>query len=346
MTTTPEPRRYPHDASEPRHPRGVESVITCGVTEGTITPGQAERLRSLAAGAQADPAGHESPDGSRRHPVGSLVTEALGYLGGVIVIVGTALVVSQFWADVSDLTRLLIVGGVAVALLVAGALVPAGSGGVGTRLRAVLWMLAVGAVTGAASVLVYELLKTTHNWAPTLIGAITALVAVPLWACRPTILQQAVAAGAIALTLASAAAVVDVPWSLAALVVWLLGVLWVGLGWSGVLHPEQAAVAIGAIIAMVGAIMGMGSTAGPALALTAAVGLLALALHRRDLVLLAIASITVLVSLPTAVSRWFPTVGAAVVLLVVGALLVGAAIYTARHSGSGGPPDARARTAP
>lgn len=346
--TTPEQRSHSHGAAEPQRPDGVESVIARGVTEGTITSAQAERLLSLASGAQAHPAGRATPGRARPHPVGPLVTEALGYLGGVIVIVGASLVVSQFWADLTDLTRLVVVGGVAAALVVAGALVPAGLEDVGTRLRALLWTLAVGAVSGASSVLFYDILESTRNWAPTLIGAVTAVVAVALWVWRPTILQQAVAAGALALTLGSGAALLDVPWNLAALAVWLLGVLWLGLGWGGVLHPEQAAMAIGAIIAMVGAIMGMGDTAGPALGLTTAVGLVALALHRRNLVLLGIASISALVSLPTAVYLWFPTaVAAAATLILVGALLVGAALYTARRSGRGnGPPDALARTAP
>lgn len=214
-------------------------------------------------------------------------------------------------------------------------------------MRALLWMLAVAAVSGASSVLFYEILETTRNWAPTLIGAVTALVAVPLWAWRPTILQQAVAVGAMALTLGAGVALFDVRWNIVALALWLLGALWLGLGWGGVLRPKQAVMAIGAIIATVAAIMGMGGTAGPTLGLITTIGLVALALHRRDLVLLGIASISALVSLPTAVSRWFPNVGAAAALLVVGALLIGAAVYTARRSASesGGPPNAPAGTA-
>lgn len=348
MTITPEQHSQSHGASEPQHPGGVEWVIARGVGEGTITSAQAERLLSLASGGQSHPAGHGPPGRSRAaRPVGSLVTEALGYLGGVIVLVGASLVVSQFWADLTDLTRLVIVGGVAAALVVAGALVPAGLEGAGTRLRALLWTLAVGVVSGASSILFYDILENTQDWAPTLICAVAAVVAVSLWAWRPTILQQAVAAGALALTLGSGVALVDVPWIVVALAVWLFGVLWLGLGWGGALHPQQAAMAIGAIIAMVAAIMGMSATAGPALGLTTAVGLVALALHRRDLVLLGIASISALVSLPTAVYRWFPTVvAAAATLLVVGALLLGAAIYTARRSGrETSPPDAPASTA-
>lgn len=346
MTTAPKHGRQWRVASQPRHPCGVEDVLARGVAEKTISAAQAERLLSIASGAQTHPASAKPRDEQPRRPVGSMVTETLGYLGGVIVIVGAGLVVSQFWAELSELARVVIVGGVAIALVVAGALIPAALGGVRTRLCALLWTLAVGAVAGASSILFSEILGTPQNWAPTLIGGATALVAVSLWAWRSTILQQAVAVGAMALTIGSGAALVDVTWNIGALAVWLLGVLWIGLGWGGVLRPEPAVMAIGALTATFADILGMGGTAGPALGLITTIGLVALALHRRDLVLLGIASVSALISLPTAVSRWFPNVGAAAALLVVGALLVCAAVYTARRSGRGGgePPDAPAST--
>ena len=85
----------------------------------------------------------------------SLVTEALGYLGGIILLVGTILIGSQFWPALGAGGRLALVLLVAVGLLVAGALVPEGRGAVGNRLRAVLWALSVGALTGAAAILFY-----------------------------------------------------------------------------------------------------------------------------------------------------------------------------------------------
>jgi hypothetical protein len=64
----------------------------------------------------------------------SLVTEAVGYLGGVIVVVALGLITGQFWPSLPTSTRLALAGGVTVVLLAAGWAVPGRSGGPGRRL--------------------------------------------------------------------------------------------------------------------------------------------------------------------------------------------------------------------
>ena len=58
---------------------------------------------------------------SRRVPV---VSEALGYLGGILAVVGLVLLVGQYWPDLDTWARRLTASGIgALALLGAGALV-------------------------------------------------------------------------------------------------------------------------------------------------------------------------------------------------------------------------------
>ena len=84
----------------------VFALLEGWVSNGTITTEQAARMRVDIADVAPPSAGvREAVRGS------SLVTEALGYLGGVIILVASGLVTSWFWADVSTLVRLGLAGG-------------------------------------------------------------------------------------------------------------------------------------------------------------------------------------------------------------------------------------------
>ena len=102
-----------------------------------------------------------------------------------------------------------------------------------------------------------------------------------------------------------------------------VGVVWLALGWASVVKPSRAAMVMGAAIAFVGAGLVFGGQ-GPVWALLTAAGLVGVALHHRDLLILGIGSIGVLFSLPNLIYAWFPSVAAAALsLLVVGGLLGG-----------------------
>jgi hypothetical protein len=103
---------------------------------------------------------------------------------------------------------------------------------------------------------------------------------------------------------------------------------------------------IGAAIAFAGSQMFVVGGQGPIWGVLTAAGLVGVALRRRDLLILGIGALGLLFSLPNLIYEWFPSVAAAALsLLVVGGLLVTAAIYTARRKGpragtAGGPPTA------
>ncbi len=94
-----------------------------------------------------------SVPGRRRVPV---VAEALGYLGGILAMVGLALVVAQYWPDMALAGRLALSGAGAIGFLVAGALVHEPSDPALARLRGFLWLLATAATGLFAGVLVAD----------------------------------------------------------------------------------------------------------------------------------------------------------------------------------------------
>ena len=273
-------------------------------------------------------------------PVGqpSLVVEALGYLGGIILLVGAVLVASQLWPELGDGGQLAVVLGAAVALLVAGAVLPSSLGDTGTRLRAVLWSLSVGAFSAALGTFFYDVLDLSGPDAaatavPPLMAALATAYALALWFWRPNVLQLAVAACGSAFAAGLTVGALDLEFDAVAWAVLGVGAIWIALGWGGLVRPTRATVAIGSLIVFVGgqlvAVGGNSSIWG----LLAAAGLIGLALYRRDLLILGIGSLGVLLSLPMVVYEWFSSVAAAAVsLVVVGTLLVVVALYTARRT--------------
>jgi hypothetical protein len=332
--------RSTHHVARPSPP-SLQHKLSSWAEAGLITPEQARAItehESLAPGRPSltvvPPAGPAGP---------SLVVEALGYLGGVIMLVGAGLLVGIYWEDLSTALRLLLLAGVAVLLVAAGSAVSDRLGPAAGRLRSVLWALAVAATGAFAAVLTADVLDLHDEDALVVFGPITAAVAAVLWWLRRTWLQHLallvpvmVSAAGVALQLSDAEAAPG-------FAVFAVGVAWVALAWFDLLTPREVGVAVGAVAATFGALTIGGDSAarnvGVALGLAAALGLVALALLERDLPWLGVGAVLLLWSAPRAMVEWFPgRMSAALTLLVTGGLLVGAAIWVARHRGGPGEP--------
>src|SRR5512139_2394464 len=87
-------------APRPQDPR-LTAEVTTWVAEGLITDEQGARL--LARGPVAAPPAH------RPAPT-SVVAEALGYLGGVVVLVGAILIGARVWHQIDTPGRLAVLG--------------------------------------------------------------------------------------------------------------------------------------------------------------------------------------------------------------------------------------------
>ena len=357
----------------------LEQLMAQWVTEGVVSAEQAARMRAdlarpsavrfaqpmaaaapqgtavaqagtaLGPGPAVGPAGPAVPLGTAvatpapPTPPGpartSLVTEALGYLGGVIILVASILVAARFWDDLATAGRLAVVGAAATLLVAAGALVPARLGEAGQRLRAVLWLTGTAAFAGFMGILGDQALGWTESSLGLLVAGTTAAVAAVLWSLHHHPLQHA--ATLVGLLGAVAAAASFLPGrdtGVPGLAVWGAAVIWALLAWGGVLawtgRPDtpNLGVVLGSVGAIFGAMATMPMNWGIVLALLTVGAVVAVAVMSRSLVLLAIGSIAALQTLPAAMVQWFGgTLGAALGLLVVGVMLVGAAIMTARR---------------
>ncbi len=294
------------------------------VAQGLITEEQARRIREAESGA---------PAGAHPARAASLVTEGLGYIGGVLILVAAATITGRYWSDLGEGARLAVAFGAAAALLAAGAALPKRLGAVTRRLRAVSWVLCVALVAAGLGLLGEDVLRAPDESVVLLAAAGAALLGALLWAWNRTVLQQAALLAALAVLAGAAAA--HLPHGdteVAGLAVWGVGVVWLLLGWGAVVAARAAAYVLGGATAVIATMLTVSTDWGSWLAIASAVALVAAGVVLRDLVLLGVGSVATLVTVPVVLSRWFPdTLTAPLALLAVGALLVVGALQTARR---------------
>jgi hypothetical protein len=332
-TGAPEPQAGESGPSVP-----LTSLLETWVADQLITPEQADRI--LVRGdvlVQALPAGQERPHGRS-----SLVIEALGYLGGVIMLVASILIASLYWSQVGTTSRLVIVGGVAAVLLAVGFAIPERLEDVGIRLRSVLWLVSTGAFAGFLGLLGADALNMADRDVFLLISAGVAAYAAGLWLIGRTLVQQFAMMVSLMLAAAALTNELGVSDALPGFAVWGVALIWLLLGWGGLLDPRRFAMVFGAAGMFVGALTTIPTYAGIVLALATAVAVVATAVLFRDLLLLAVGGFGTLLVLPSSIIELFPgDLAAPIAMLVVGALLIGAGLYIARRRRSrseAGPP--------
>lgn len=181
------------------------------------------------------------------------VAEALGYLGGVLALVGLVLLLSRVWPDLPTAGRLALAGGVSVVLLVAGSLVPDEVHPALARLRSFLWLLSTASAGLCAGIVAVDVFDANDDLVTA--AAVAGTVAVHAgvtWAGRPRLLQQAPFLAAIAVTVGALSAQIASD-AVAGLVVWAVGVTIVELGVLRLTSLPLVTEVVGAVALLVGA---------------------------------------------------------------------------------------------
>ena len=308
------------------------------VAEGYITREQADRITAEEAvpGRRRAPAA-VAPARAPVAPVAarptSFVTEALGYVGGILILAAISIIAAIYWDDLAVGVRLGLAGGAVLFLLACGWALPEPLGPATTRLRAVLWLLSTGACALFLTVLGADVFSWQGEDVALLTAAGTAAFAAALWVRDPHEVQHvaffvplAVTVSILAGRLPSGDAVT------AGLAVWGLSAVWMTLGWGGLIAPRRLALVLGGVGTLIGSQMAMTADWGNLLALVTVVGLVAIAVLFHDLLLLGVGAFGALESLPRITARFFPgALGPPLALLVVGVIVLAAALRTARR---------------
>jgi hypothetical protein len=319
----------PVDASDPVRPGAGD--LDRWVAAGLVAPEQAEAIRAFdraaVVTAPAPPAGAvpASARPPRRIPV---IAEALGYLGGMLAVIGLGLVIGRSWSDLGTPVRLAISGGGALALLAGGSLVPEGAEPALTRLRWFLWLAASAATALFMGVVAIDGFGADGDQNPETVAlpvaAVVALQSSLLWRNRDRPLQQVVFLGATAVTVGAAVAYVGGA-TVVGLSVWVAGAAFVVAGWRRRTVLPALTAAIGAAALVVGA--GFVAVDAPAFGLplevATALSLLALGLVPRlaptlgpQMPLTAIGALALLQALPSTLGYFARDAGAVTGLAV------------------------------
>jgi hypothetical protein len=154
---------------------------------GLIDRAEAEAIRHFEDHLDDAPQHAERP--ARRIPV---VSEALGYLGGMLGVIGLVLLVTRYWPDLGTPARLAFALGTAMLLTLAGAMVPHNGEPALERLRWFMWLGATAAAGLAGGVFADGVVKTANPSSVALAAAsaVTALSGA-LWWMKERPVQQA-----------------------------------------------------------------------------------------------------------------------------------------------------------
>lgn len=317
----------------PRQRVPLEVQIQDWVTEGIISEAQATRIRDRARVPTMQP---REPAPQQAHGVGgaelrSYAVEALGYLGGLLVVIAAMLLANRFWGDLETGARLGILAGVAVGLVVAGRLTPAESGTARSRLRSVLWAGATVAVAGFTAVLADEVLEWEEADLALAVSGAATVAALVLWLAHRVALQQiALMVGAMMTASAAMSELVSGDWG-PGIGIWAGALAWLVLGWTERLRPRAMAMSLGALGMVFGASATMTYDAGIVLALVTVAAVVLVAVVARELPMLGSGAVGTLMVVPRAVNEWFPgELTAPFVLLALGGGLVVLAVWIAR----------------
>lgn len=276
-------------------------------------------------------------DGAGPTPPGrvSLLTEAVAYVGAILVLAGGAAGVGQRWSDISDGGRVGILAGAAVLFFLAGVLVLQVAEPAIQRLVGVLWFVSVAALAGAVGVAERLVLDRSGEQVVLAVGVASAAYGGGLWLVRRRALQQvALLIGVILATIGAAGTIAggEPPLLPSALALWAVGLTWAALGWRRYVEPTWTAVPLGVLLALWSPTMAVGPHGWYyAIAIGTAAAVMAASVPAQNPVLLGMGSLAMFGYVTGAVVRFFgDALGVPAALSLTGLLILGLALVTAR----------------
>jgi hypothetical protein len=243
-----------------------------------ITPEQAERIAQHELSTRPSSIATAT---SRRLPA---FVEGLGYIGGILTLVGAVLLVARYWDDMPLSGRLALGLGAAGVLLLAGLLTRESDPAL-VRLRWSLWTLSTAAAAITVAVGMNDAIDDVRGSAVALaVAAVVAMENGLLWRGRRRPIQQLLFLGSLPIVVGATAALASDGNSAAVgIAVASTGAVILAGGLSGRVGFAALTDAIGAVTTIIGAMLTIEQWKGPGyvLALVVVGAVLALALSPR-----------------------------------------------------------------
>ncbi|KAA3637189.1 MAG: DUF2157 domain-containing protein [Armatimonadetes bacterium] len=272
---------------------------------------------------------HESRKGGERVGRG---TEAVAYLGAVLVLVALAILAAEFWDRIEPWGRFTLGAIVTGVLIGAGWLLGRSAEPAVNRAQAFAWFLAVGAVALTAGVFFDGIVETDGQESFLWTSLVTLVVTIALWLARSSTLAiVAMAFATWAATIAIISRLDTVPDWAFGLAFAGLGIAWLLLTWGGILRPATASYAISAIGILFVAFPEGSHMPWPILGLVGALALMGLSVRLNQTVLLGFGVAGLFVYIPMMIFELFEeSLGVPVALLITGLALLGVVVGTVR----------------
>lgn len=300
----------------------VADALRRAVSAGIITPAQADAV--LAAEGAGNPA---TTRVRRRVPL----TEALGYLGGVLALSGALTLAVELWDDVPTWGRLVVLTAVAGATWLVGARIDGDAAPALVRLRGALWFISSVAVAALAGQVASDVAGSGDTTALLSGGSAAAVHGGLLWRRRDRPAQHFACVVGVLVAVGAAAELIDGPGAVG-LAIGVAGAAWVGA--ARTLPPSVLALVIGGVAVLLGAGITAGdwADAAPLLGLAAAAALVAVGVGTDRTPLTVVGLIGAFGYLPWAVGHFFAeSLGVPLVMLLCGVALLAVTLIVLRR---------------
>ena len=290
--------------------------------------------------------GAEGEPGTRRI---SLVTEAVAYIGVILLLAGGAAAIGQRWNGIPSWGHVGVCAGVAVFFLLAGIIGRRVREPAIQRLVGVVWFLSVAGVAGAVGLATHEVYGN-NNAAVTAIavGLAVTVYSAALWLVRRRALQNlALFAGLVVIILGIVGIIVTVAggarsarWLAFALALWVFGLAWAGLGWQRYVEPLWVTIPCGVILALIAPSFAAGHYGWVyVIGIATAAAMMAASVPLRNVPLLALGTLAMFSYVTSAVVRYLhESLGVPSALAITGVLIIGLAVVSARLMRATHPP--------
>lgn len=263
-----------------------------------------------------------------------LLTEAVAYIGAILILAGGIAAVGQQWHSISAWGRVGVFAGVAVVFLMVGIVVRRVDQPAIQRLADVVWFLSVAGVAGAVGFAVHDVYQNTAEVTALAVGAGITVYSAALWLLRRHAPQNFALFTALIVTICGVIVTIDnSPSSLAfAISLWVFGLAWAGLGWQRYVEPLWVTVPSGVILALIAPDLAAGKYGWAyAIGIATAAAAMAASVPLRNTPLLALGALAMFGYVTSMVIRYFQgSLGAPGALAIAGVLILGLAAVTAR----------------
>jgi hypothetical protein len=262
----------------------------------------------------------------------SLLTEAIGYIGTILVVAGVASAVGEQWPDLGRPVRLAVLAAGTAIFLALGLATRSSAEPAFRRLASVAFAVSVAGFAGGAAV-VNQFYETDGKTVfVTVATASTAYAAVLWWAHRYAIQHGVLFLGVMLSAASIFVSTIHNPqvW-IVCLTLWAIAVAWTALGWARRIPPWWVAVPLGLLVVLVAPAYLPNEAARFALGIGTAVVVMGLSVAVKFIPALGFSAVAMLGYVIGAVTYYFrDTLGVPAALAIAGFVILTIAVVVAR----------------